>query len=359
MIKTLIYPFSSEMSPLLNQGDFFLDMEITSIVSLKGNGILGDKYKFQGKDLRVSEDFDSNLRKCSHILLNNFYSEDIEDIVLENIKKAVNNNKKIIFFNSNKNLNKLYEIIPEKQQVEIKNKNLAEIVQESQGRLYNIDTPVVFVCSIFEELDKFEIQLSLRKKLLKDGYKVIQIGTRQTCELFNFYSFPEFMYSKEMEEHDKIVLFNNVLKKLEVTEKPDIIVIGVPGGILPFSSKAFGDLGLTMYKILQAVTPDCTILSLPYSKYHNEDISYFGELIKRKFNIDIDYYNIAAKSVLAQPTESTGRAKYLTLEDSLVKIKIDDLYDNNVFCLSDESEMDKLVELMIKEFIKYGTVASI
>lgn len=358
MKKVLIYPFTEEMAPFVKQENLLKDIDITSIVSLKGNGILGDKYKFNGKSLEVSENFDKELEKCTYILLNNFYSDESENIILENIKKAVNHGKKIIFFsNSNSNIDNLKMIIPKEQQFEINSSK--NMVKDFQGRIYNIDTPVIFVCSIFEGLEKFDIQLALRNKLLIDGYKVLQIGTRQVCELFDFYSFPEFMYSNNIEEQDKVLMFNNTLKKLELEKKPDLIIIGIPGGILPFSSKAFGDFGITMYKVLQAVTPDCTILSIPYGKYSDEEISYFGKITKSKFNIEVDYYNIAAKSILSHPTETMGKPFYLTLGKSLVEKKIATLQNKNVFCLSNKSEIDRLIELMIKEFIKYGTVASI
>lgn len=54
-----------------------------------------------------------------------------------------------------------------------------------------------------------------------------------------------------------------------------------------------------------------------------------------------------------------GKPFYLTLGKSLVEKKIATLQNKNVFCLSNKSEIDRLIELMIKEFIKYGTVASI
>lgn len=360
MRKVLVYPFSNEIYPFIQQGDLLNNIDVVSIVSLKGNGFSGDRHNFKDKVLEVTEDFDKALDTCEYVLLYNFYKKDIEDTILKNIKKAVKCNKKIIFFNSlNGNINNLLQIIPPEKQIMIETTNFGSFIQESEGRLYNIDTPVVFVCSIFEGLDKFNTQLSLRKKLLNDNYKILQIGTRQICELFNFYSFPSFMYSNDIAEHDKVVMFNNVLKKLEVEQNPDIIVIGIPGGILPFSSKSFGDLGLTMYKILQAVTPDCTILSLPYGKYSNEDIAYFGRVIKSKFNIEIDYYNIVSKSILAQQTESKGIPKYLTLEEPLIKKKVETLKNDNVFYLSNEFEIERLTNSMILEFIKYGTLSSI
>ncbi|HBG0055961.1 TPA: TIGR04066 family peptide maturation system protein, partial [Clostridioides difficile] len=55
MKKVLIYPFTEEMAPFVKQENLLKDIDITSIVSLKGNGILGDKYKFNGKSLEVSE----------------------------------------------------------------------------------------------------------------------------------------------------------------------------------------------------------------------------------------------------------------------------------------------------------------
>lgn len=363
MKKVLLYPFSEEMSCFLKKNNTLFDIEITSIVSFKGSSILGDIYNYRNEKLEVTSNFDLELEKCEYILLNNYIDHDnnnLDMIVLENIKKAINLDKKIIFFdNLNSITKKLLEIIPLNNQLKITQPVLENVLNDSNLRIYNIDVPVIFVCSTFENLNKFDIQLSIRRKLLNDGYKILQIGTKQICEFFGFYSFPSFMYSKEIEECTKVVMFNNFLKKLEVSEKPDIIIIGVPGGILPFSQKAIGDLGITMYKITQAVRPDSVILSIPYKNYTLDELNHLNKIVQSKFNVDIDYYNVSPKSLLHHPTEIKNHPKYLTLDKSFIRKKLLNIDNDNLFVLSYEDEISRLTTDIITQFTKYGTILSV
>lgn len=54
-----------------------------------------------------------------------------------------------------------------------------------------------------------------------------------------------------------------------------------------------------------------------------------------------------------------GKLFYLILGKLLVEKKIVILQNKNVFCLFNKFEIDRLIELMIKEFIKYGIVVFI
>ena len=94
---------------------------------------------------------------------------------------------------------------------------------------------MVFVASVIENTNKFDVQLGLRKFLQEEGYKVSQIGTKEYCELFGFHAIPEFMYANQLSEADKIVWFNRICKSIELQEKPDIFIIGVPGATMVFN----------------------------------------------------------------------------------------------------------------------------
>lgn len=363
MNKVMIYPFTEEMIPIVMHNSLINSMEITSLVSLKGNGILDDEYIVDERTIVVSENFESELEKCEYICLGkltdikygSIYNERTQEIIISRIKKAVNYGKKIIFFNNlYSNSQELKKFIPKDQQLEIINKS--DVIPQYKDCIYNINTPVIFICSLLEGLNKFDVQLSLREKLLNDGYKILQVGSRQICELFEFYSYPEFMYSKDIEEKDKVLMFNNFIKKIEVENNPDIIILGIPGGVMPFSAQSVGDFGITMYEITQAVIPDCTVLCLPYGKYNTEDIAYYENIIKKKFNIDVDYFNLVPKIILEDTTERKGQPMYLTLDQDLVEKKIQEINKDNIFSLSKKSDVETLVEKIIAQFTKYGNI---
>ncbi len=122
------------------------------------------------------------------------------------------------------------------------NKNYEICSYVDKLEIQEIKTPVIFVMGVGENAHKFEIQLSVRENLFNMGYKVSQVGSRNYCEMFNFHSFPEFMYSNMYSETEKIKLFNNFIKNIENQENPDVIIIGIPGTIMRINNKATYDL---------------------------------------------------------------------------------------------------------------------
>ncbi|MFI3172514.1 MAG: TIGR04066 family peptide maturation system protein [Eubacteriales bacterium] len=361
MRKIVLYPFSEEMIPFLSCDSKLLGGEIISLISLKGGSIIGNSYGYKNRKLKVNEMSHEVMEKCDLMLFDN--SKEYEGIGNHIVGKVVSfvqrENHLMIFDYDNEITKEIKQRIPKEKIIYIKNNDYTHLVDEFACRIYNIDTPVVFVCSLFENLNKFDIQISLRKKLIYEKFNVLQIGSRKISDLLGFYSFPSFMYSKEHTEVKKMVMFNNLLKRLETEHKPDIIIVGVPGGILPFSNKCIGDLGVTMYEITQAVRPDYVILSMPYKKYTNSELQYMESVIKIKFNIEVDCFNVVEKSALFEASESKGTVKYLTIDEKFVKDQIHELKSDNLYCLSDEKEVIRLKEDIIEKFLKYGSLTSI
>ena len=157
-----------------------------------------------------------------------------------------------------------------------------------------INTPVVMVCGISPMTQKFELQLYLRKYFKKHKYSVSQIGSKITSGLFGFCSIAPYIFSCDTTEVRKIHTVNNMIKKIEEDENPDVIIIGVPGGILPLTAKHHFGYGVYAYEIFNAICPDFTILSLPNGEYTDEFYDNINKMSKYKFGIDIDAFFISS-----------------------------------------------------------------
>lgn len=165
--------------------------------------------------------------------------------------------------------------------------------------LSDISVPIVLVTSVAENTGKFEIQLGLHDYFTRAGYKVSQIGTKNFCELFGFYSFPQFMF-EEISEVKKIVGFNALCRGLEYQEKPDLFIIGVPGSLLSYNSYFTSKFGIIPFEIGRAIKADSVIMALdnaPYERVGLENINnicnvYYGNEVTAfsisNFRIDVE-----------------------------------------------------------------------
>lgn len=166
-------------------------------------------------------------------------------------------------------------------------------VFHQNSNLEEMDVPVIAVMGIGRNVQKFDLQLYLRKKFTDRGYKVSQIGTKRISELYGFHPVPSFLFTNEYTDVEKIIAFNKTIKSLEEKEKPDVIIIGIPDSIMPLNKKHHFSFGLYAYEICNAVPPDYTIVSPAANDYNNEFYEQIGEYVKYKYNTEVDSYYIS------------------------------------------------------------------
>lgn len=162
-----------------------------------------------------------------------------------------------------------------------------------------IDIPVIAIMGMLPMTQKFDLQLYLRKNFLEKGYKVSQIGTRPISELFGFHAMPEYLFTNKYTDIDKIIAFNNYVKDIERKETPDVIIIGIPDVIIPFSKKHHFSFGIYAYEILSAVQPDFTFVNLSAGEYNQKFFDEISKMCFYKFNIEVDAFYISKFSMIS------------------------------------------------------------
>ncbi len=366
--KLLIYPYDGEFSPILRHKNLIENYNVVRLESPRGWGLTGrDGGEADGGGylgITVTSDFEKSLDLCDAILFSESRNQvDFDKFIMPKVISSIKRGKNIIFtipLDCN-----TYNIILgecEKGRVDFKYYGIP-IDQEKSYKidvnsefLYNIDTPVIFVLGIGERTNKFEIQLALRENIIKMGYNVIQIGTRGYCELLGFHSFPEFMYGGMLSETNKIALFNHFIKKLETNEKPDVIIIGVPGGIIPFNNKLTNRFGVLAYEVSQAVTPDSTVFSWYYEKYSTEYFNKMIDSIKYRLGCKVDCYNLTNVMFDWNNSRLENKMLYISLDSKIVdteKIRHKEL-NISVFNVLNQKDAFDMADCLIGKLREYG-----
>lgn len=232
--------------------------------------------------------------------------------------------------------------------------DVAEILKIGKENFNNIseeqtiDVPVVFVAGITHYTEKFHVQLALRKRLLDYGYKVSQIGSKQYSGLFGFHSFPSFMV-EPMDNTERILLFRKYVKYIEQKEQPDIVVIGIPGGIMAVNKKHHFDYGMTAYMISQAVEPDYVIMSMLYGKNYTEDqLEEINQTCRYKFNFEINSFHLS-NALLDPASLKNEQLIFIKMGSKKYLNRIEGLYD-----FLNPTDMDKAFADMITKLSSYN-----
>lgn len=350
MEKVLIYPYDDEVNSIIQHADMLDNIEIVSVVSPNGWGMVGETLKINGSEVVVKENFEQEIKKCNSVWFVDSKRNLIEKkFIFPKIDMAKQLHKKIRYFrNYNDEILKILGTIREDKWEDI-------IGEEC---IFNIETPVILICGICSGVNKFGVQLEIRRNLLNEHINFVQIGSRLGCEMFGMEAFPSFMFDSKYSEKKKILLFNHFIKKIETNKKPELIVIGVPGGIGAYSKNIVDNFGMTLQEVSQAVIPDCSILSMPYDEYCFEDLEFLQEHILNKYNFFIDYFNLALKRMLLSDSEILHAPWYLSLDKNFIKNEIDKIHDKRLFCIDDKENAKILTQNIINQLLSFGKISS-
>lgn len=367
--RLLIYPYNLEFTSVLRHRSLLCGYEISSLVSPSGWGFTGKDAGIADRGsnigILVTADFEKSLQLCDTVMIvESHLPFDFEKYIFNKIKLAVKAKKNIIC--TLKLDRKTIEEITSMcncEGVYFKHFNgtqnfLLEEIDIDNESIEEIETPIILTIGIAEKTSKFEIQLALREKIQKLGYKISQIGTRSYCEMMGFHPFPSFMYGNTISDVNKVLMFNRFIKKIEKSEKPDIIIIGVPGGIMPFNKKFTNKFGLLTFEVSNAVVPDIVIASLLYEDYKSEGFEMYANLIKYKLGFEVDFFNIANMQFDWRKANQEHVKAYTSLDYSFIDEKKKKYSSNKIPVINilNENDSDYMVNQIIEKLSVYGDV---
>jgi len=291
--RATVYPYTNEFAPLLRYWPSDSPYEIIHLVSPKGLALHGKDAAWadlgEPTGILVESDFLAALEDTDVLILadygayeapkgiQGYYLDNKLDISVKKAMLAVDQGKEIVCLadlGDGRQRTLLNYAKQKNAKVTLVSPSLGESEAFAEGinRLSKITCPVVFVLGESENTSKFSVQLGLRANLEKQGYKVAVVGSRGYCQLAGVHSLPSFMLDKSMDDAEKIQAYRRYVLSIERHEKPDIMIIGVPGGIIPFTERLHNGYGIVPFLISNAVHPDMTVFCMNHWDHMVEDL---------------------------------------------------------------------------------------
>ena len=303
-MKAVVYPYDFEFMSTLKYRSMLKDIEIVYLLSPMGFGISGkDGYYLQDEKsgyIIKNELSDNEYRNIDTLLITeSILKLPIADKV-EQLGNILSKCSCVINLAYDANFSETINELCQEKNVKlvdnhtlIGNQNVIDLNSVGLPSERNrINTPVIAVCGLAPMTQKFDLQLYFRNQLLQNGYKVSQIGTKLNSQLFGFHTWGETLYNNRFTEIEKIARINQLIKDIELEEKPDVFIVGIPDALVPYTHKHTFRYGIPAFEIFNAVSPDYTVLSLFNGEYTDEFYEEMLNLCNYKFNIDIDcFYN--------------------------------------------------------------------
>ncbi len=368
--EAAIYPYNPELVGVLryfNQMNH--DIRIKRVVSLQG-------FRCDGKDagllfnkpemgIAVTENIEEAIGECDCLIVaDGTYLERLRPVIIQNIQLTLQMGKEVIctmkltddelvYIKGIENhTHTRFSYCPEYLTMD-------ELKPNRTKKLYSPQAPVIFISEAFSGLDAFEITLGLTSYLKQEGYRTVTIAEKSLGGLLNIKSTPEFMWGCKMDDNDKVYALNQYIKQIEQKEKPDIIVIQLPGAIMKFNDKLTEGFGIVPYLIALAVQADYMIFCSSFDTIEPIYFERLSERFKYQIGIGIDAIHVSNVMVDAAASTEADRLSIIHIEQNRVDkevVKLMQKWDIPTYngCKSEEC---KNIFIGIIESLKAGNVS--
>lgn len=338
MKKAVVFPINYDNREIIQYCDLIKNYSILL-------GIVLEKYDnntFPADKIIKYSDFDVGSIDYDTIIFLRVAEEYNPDLYVTLIQKAMKQNKEIVIssdlYKSFQKLLKYYdnlEIVTKNTEIE----EIRNIYSNQEVKiLKNIRTPIISLMGMGDYCNKFSCELELRKFFISRGYKVLQIGSKEFSFLFGFENSPDFLHEKNYSLEDKAFLFNYLISYYEEKYEPDIIVIGVPGGILPVNNKILNGLGEIPYVIMNSIKVDIGVLCIYHNAVENHIIDEYIKCCKYRFNTIVENILVSNTAFTFNMDRDMRSLKYYHLDKSSA-IEHNDCECKSIFSIYDIESM--------------------
>lgn len=354
-IKTLLYPFDEECEAFLEPHSWMEYIDIVAVDTPCGWG------KMNLVEKSNMQQIDSTIKGIELLWI----VESTNKITLEEFEK------RLIFLTQDiKSIFVSRKLAPEELEKlkEVAKKNSARIIVEKDimgdlpeqsfkesglgYSLKDIDIPIVMIAGAGENCNKFELELLIANKLKEIGYKVSVVTSRSYVDFLGVHSFPAFMFESLMDENEKIIAYNNYIKYLSEIDKPDIFVLGVPGGILPITRRQPEHFGVSAFEMFNGIKPDYMIFNLYNMDVESKYLSEIKMLMRYRFDVDIDAFYISNYIQDGLSLNTFMPIKYIRQEQHDVEEKWENFGEDIYY----KSKISLLVKKLIQALNSYKEI---
>ena len=350
-MKWMVYPDSRYGSFLARYPEETPNCEEIRFVVPEGWGADGEDFSSldggTATGMQISTDFAGNLAQVDAVLFAEGPIPLPEKFLLGKIHQALEAGKRVVLESLPEQLEEKVpidkmEIMREKNPVAVKKPHMHD------PEIHTIPVPVVFVLGTGPHTNKLEVQAALGKYFREQGYSVTQIASRNLGNFLGYHTVPSSLFSQADTTRDRIILLNRYFHKIYALERPEVMIIGLPGGIMPINPIRFDELGERAYLISQAVTPDAAVLCT-YALEFNQDYAKEMQAICQ-YRLGAMVKHMVVSGTGMEISSDTRQTEYSMIPGALIREKCSpELHGMGCYYALDPKDIERLGKSVLQE----------
>ena len=314
-MKLCMFPYTQDAKTILRHIDMFTGNTIASVSSFKEDIKLLNALATES-NLNCNVDIKEAMKNCDALLLLDNTQDFLLTAYYEAYHCALTTGKDV--FMSRCLFEEMLGEAEEVNHVKILGYPGRQHCMNYLPRLLDIETPIIIVVGAGENCNKFESQLMLKKVFDKRGFNNIYMSSNDLGLLFGMDSLPGFLFRNDFSFPKKVMQFNHYVYKICKDKNPDVMVIGVPGGITSlaeYNTNYFSEMPLI---ISNALKVDSSIFCFYFTdNLEKMNFKEAANQINQKFSFPIDLFSMGRQ--IAEYNPIFKRADYLFLDDDFTK----------------------------------------
>lgn len=289
--RLMVYRFGRDTVEIARYRELLSGYSLAAVVSPGGWGYAGrEAAEMDGGPLigmQVEKDFLAALEHCDTIYVSD-EGREFTDKNIQEVKTALCSHKEVLIpvslatvFHENHFDPSEYRIMD------------AGGLCEPEHDVKNIEIPIIVVYGMSSYMQKFDIQLMLGDYFRRAGYRVAQLGSKAYSSLFGFAALPHFLFDTGVSETDKILAFNHYANEVVKKASADVLIIGIPGAVMPLSMQDLENSGVLPYLICNSVIPDIAVMSIGHNVCADAFIQELQKLSRYRYNCPAEYFHLS------------------------------------------------------------------
>ncbi|MBC8569493.1 hypothetical protein [Zongyangia hominis] len=215
--------------------------------------------------------------------------------------------------------------------------------------LKDIPVPVIGVMGMGSHCSKLETMLYLKQGVAEAGYHPLGICANTTGPLYGMYSPPDFLWENDLSFSDKVLKCNRYFYELCQAEKPDALLLELPGGIMPFGRFGYNHFSELALLLSSAAAIDIGILNVYFGQPMDPATQEkLRNCCRFKFNAPLYGFCIARQAV--SPAESEQEFEFYHLDDDYIvkHQRVDSAAPYPVLHISDDAQMKAGIRAIVR-----------